>query len=103
MRVLVYVNHTPGTAHIEIHCECNGVCPRVFQQILSGNAQVLKCLEDFDPGNPKQFIKIAETKNAFWLLVWIPNTCCHELKDNPLIQQIAKSYGITSNQIKIHC
>ena len=103
MRVLIYVNHNPGTAHIEIHCECNGACSRVFQKILNGNVNISKCLEDFDQRNPRQFIKIKETKNAFWLLAWVSNICCHEIRNHPLIQEIAANYRITADQIRIHC
>jgi len=103
MRVLVYVNTNPSQKHITIHCEITNSCPHVFQQLISQNTSMTTTIRSW---NNKRVIKIAETSNSFWLLIWIDaNSCinCQNLINDPFIQNIAKQYQISPQKISVHC
>ena len=101
MRALVYVNINPTQKHITIHCEENNPCSVIFQQILSGNANPKCNIQQLS--NDKSVIKIGETDNSFWLLIWVKDIeDCRQLINHPEIQNIANKHGIQNITIH-HC
>lgn len=99
MRILVYVNENPTEKHITIHCERKGPCNCVFQNLASGRTQMTSTLIDLSNGN-KTAIKIAETENSYWILLWIDKD--KNPQQNNIIKQIAKNLGVQINNCK-HC
>jgi len=99
MRVLVYVNENPTEKHITIHCEKKGPCSHVFQQLISGNTQMNLTIQDLSQGR-KEAIKIAETENAYWILLWV-NTY-DAARNHNIIQHVAGELGVQPRTCQ-HC
>lgn len=95
MRVFIYVNTNTTQKHITIHCESKKPCPHIMQQILRANA-IVSCKISSLTQN-KSIIKIGETENSFWLLMYA--NCCDDsflrtFLDNVEIQnQVLTGYG----------
>lgn len=94
-RFLFYVNENPTQKHITGHRELKGPCNHVFQQLLSGNTTM-----SVNISRRNNCIKIAETANSYWLLIW--SDSYHNAKNNTYLRQIASRLGVPINDCK-HC
>ena len=81
----------PTEKHIMIHCERGGACSHAFQQLQSGTTQMNPTVQDLS-GGQKEAIKIAETTNGYWILLWVSS--CDDAENNSVIQQIAQLLGV---------
>ena len=91
MRILVYVNKNPTMKHITIHCERTQACSHVFQNLASGRTQMNSSLVDLSNGD-KRAIKIAETENSYWILLWIDED--EKARENSIITRISQDLGV---------
>ena len=102
MRFLVYVNENTDRKHITIHCETNGPCGHVFQQLISQQTTFQPKISTIPPtSTSKEIIKIAETDNSYWLIVWARNL--DEVKNNPELQKIAQGLRISIEECEKWC
>lgn len=99
MRILVYVNENPTEKHITIHRERTEPCSYVFQNLISGRTQMSSTLVDLSNGE-KRAIKIAETENSYWILLWIDKD--DDAQEKSIIKQIAQNLGVKIKDCK-HC
>lgn len=102
MRVLVYVNENSDKKHIYIHCEIKKPCGDIFKQLLASNTKMTPTISDLSGGS-KEAIKIAETENSYWILLYANS--CEGIERHQIIQDIAKKLGIAipSKRFKVHC
>ena len=98
MRFLVYVNTNPDRKHITIHCEKSKSCGHVFQQLIAQQTSANPTISTIN--NSKEVIKIAETDNSYWLVIWASDL--NSLLNNPALQNIAQNLGVTPLQCQ-HC
>lgn len=92
MRVFIYVNTNETQKHITIHCENKRPCPHIMQQILRANVSVSCDISLLT--QDKSIMKIGETQNSFWLLMYI--NCC----DNSFLQMFLNNVEIQTHILK---
>lgn len=95
-RFLFYVNENPTVKHITGHPEKNGSCGHIFKQLMSGNTQMNPSVSSMEN---KTCIKIAETENSYWLIIWAEDY--NSAKNNSSLQQIANRLGVSIEDCRI--
>ena len=98
-RCFVYVDE--ADPRVVVHPETRGPRPHVLQQILSGNTSVNANIEDISPNKDKSAIKFAKTENTYWILIWADKN--ENIKNNQIIQNIAKQLGVKEIKECEHC
>jgi hypothetical protein len=87
-RVFVHVNETHK--YVNIHFETNNACPDVFKHIAGGvysaNFPIERLASDT--------IKIGETGNSYWLIIWIDNPLV--IINNQWVLQAQQKVGATA-------
>ena len=71
--------------------ERGGACGHVLQQLISRTTQMNSTVRDLSQGQ-KEAIRIAETDNSYWILLWVDNY--DVVKNHNIIQQIAQELQV---------
>ena len=93
-RFLFYVNINPDRKHITGHCEHSQACKHVFKQLISNNTSMKPTIGILSQNNDKGCIKIGETDNSFWLIIW--GDTYNNAKNHPCLTRIMQEYSIQS-------